>query len=164
MGEKAINDMLDTYIKSHDKLLTCFEGDSEVDYNFLELNEAKRFANFSKLPSVPECFTIDESNPYFIIGPQDLNTKVTSICGVIVPKVHTIHDNVSYPLTFVPTQKTVCSLRQLGRTIQNSTPLMLIGKAGSGKTFLINELSKYMGCHDSLVKIHLCLLYTSRCV
>lgn len=84
-----------------------------------------------------------------------MSTKVASICGVIVPKVHTIQDKVFYPLTFVPTHKTVSSLRQLGRKIQNSTPIMLIGKAGSGKTFLINELSKYMGCHDSIVKIHL---------
>ncbi|EJS42740.1 mdn1p [Saccharomyces arboricola H-6] len=155
MGEKTINDMLDTYIKSHDTLLGCFEGDSKVDYSFLELNEAKRFANFSKLPSVPECFVLNKSHKYFIIGPQDLNSKVTSICGVIVPKIHTTHDKLSYPLTFVPTEKIVSSLRQLGRKIQNSTPIMLIGKAGSGKTFLINELSKYMGCHDSIVKIHL---------
>ncbi|AJV76513.1 Mdn1p [Saccharomyces cerevisiae YJM450] len=155
MGEKTLNDMLDTYIKSRDSLLGHFEGDSGIDYSFLELNEAKRCANFSKLPSVPECFTIEKKSSYFIIEPQDLSTKVASICGVIVPKVHTIHDKVFYPLTFVPTHKTVSSLRQLGRKIQNSTPIMLIGKAGSGKTFLINELSKYMGCHDSIVKIHL---------
>ncbi|CAI4046054.1 AAA family ATPase midasin SKDI_12G1560 [Saccharomyces kudriavzevii IFO 1802] len=155
MGEKAINDMTDTYIKSHDTLLGCLEGDSKVDYNFLDLNEAKRFANFSKLPCVPECFTVNKNHHYFIIDPQDLSTKVTSICGVMVPKIHTIHDKVSYPLTFVSTGKTVSSLRQLGRKIQNSTPIMLVGKAGSGKTFLINELSKYMGCHDSIVKIHL---------
>ncbi|CAI7241111.1 BEM_collapsed_G0037520.mRNA.1.CDS.1 [Saccharomyces cerevisiae] len=127
--------MLDTYIKSRDSLLGHFEGDSGIDYSFLELNEAKRCANFSKLPSVPECFTIEKKSSYFIIEPQDLSTKVASICGVIVPKVHTIHDKVSYPLTFVPTHKTVSSLRQLGRKIQNSTPIMLIGKAGSGKTF-----------------------------
>ncbi|QHS74848.1 AAA family ATPase midasin [Saccharomyces paradoxus] len=155
MGEKAITDMLDAYIKSNDSLLGRFEGDFKVDYSFLELNEAKRFSNFSKLPCVPECFTIKKNHSYLIIEPQDLNIKVASICGVIVPKVHTTHDKVAYPLTFVPTQKTVSSLRQLGRKIQNSAPVMLIGKAGSGKTFLINELSKYMGCHDSIVKIHL---------
>ncbi len=59
-----------------------------IDYSFLELNEAKR-CKF-KLPSVPECFTIEKSK-YFIIEPQDLSTAVASICGVIVPKVHTIH-------------------------------------------------------------------------
>lgn len=61
MGEKTLNDMLDTYIKSRDSLLGHFEGDSGIDYSFLELNEAKRCANFSKLPSVPECFTIEKN-------------------------------------------------------------------------------------------------------
>ncbi|QID86702.1 AAA ATPase midasin [Saccharomyces pastorianus] len=155
MGEKSINDMIDIYIKSHDTLLGWSKDDSKVDYSFLELNEAKRFSNFSKLPNVPECFTVDKKHNYFVIESQDLNSKVTSICGVIVPKIHTIHDKVSYPLTLVPTEKTVSSLRELAKRIQNSTPIMLVGRAGSGKTFLINELSKYMGCHDSIVKIHL---------
>ncbi|CAI4046401.1 hypothetical protein N7582_003803 [Saccharomyces uvarum] len=155
MGEKSINDMVDVYIKSQDTLLGWSKDDSKVDYSFLELNEAKRFANFSKLPYVPECFIVDKKHNYFAIESQDLNSKVTSICGVIVPKIHTIHDKVSYPLTLVPTEKTVSSLRELAKRIQNSTPIMLVGRAGSGKTFLINELSKYMGCHDSIVKIHL---------
>lgn len=155
MGEQATNDMINLNITSEDRLIGVYDNDLNVNYKFLELNEAKRFSNFSKLPEVNECFDINSNHKYFIIEPNDLTEKVVSICGVLVPKVNNINSNDVSPLSFVPTDKTLETLRGLAKQIQKSAPIMLVGKAGAGKTFAINELSKYMGCQKSIVKIHL---------
>ncbi|CCD26053.2 AAA family ATPase midasin NDAI_0G02760 [Naumovozyma dairenensis CBS 421] len=161
MGEKALLNMIKTHISSDENLIGSYETSSNINYKFLEINEAKRFSNFSKLPESPECF-IDSAtenaniqNKYYTIKPQDLNPNIVSICGVLVSKINSFKDANVYPESFVPTLKTITALRKLAKQLQYNEPVMLVGQAGAGKTFLINEASKYIQCHDSIVKIHL---------
>ncbi|CCF56589.1 hypothetical protein KAFR_0B02920 [Kazachstania africana CBS 2517] len=154
-GEAALTSMFDIHITSDGTLIGTYELDNNINYKFLEINEAKRFSNFTRLPEVPEVHELLPNKKYFLIEPTELNDRVVSICGVLVPRGNSIRDIKQYPLTFVPTEKTIATLRLLARKVQNSEPVMLVGQAGSGKTFIINELSKYMQCHDSIVKIHL---------
>lgn len=154
-GEGALHDMVNTHIISHDAIIGRYEMDSHVNYKYLEVNEAKIFSNFSKLPVIPDVFVETPNTRCFIIRPEDISNNVVSICGILVPKINAVPDAQEYIQSLVPTKKAVSALHQLAENIQNSEPMMLIGKAGSGKTFLINELSKYVGCHDSVVKIHL---------
>lgn len=155
MGEQALNKAIKTHISSDDNLIGSYDSNLHANYKFLELNEAKRFTNFSKLPEVSECFSPSDNHlhNYFTIQSKDLNANVVSICGVLVPKINTVRDSTEYPLEYVPTDKTVSALRDLAKKLQYNDPVMLVGRAGAGKTFLINELSKYIGCHDSIVKI-----------
>ena len=155
MGEQATIDMIRKNCSSEDKLLGNYNNDSNVDYHFLDINEAKRFSNFSKLPVVNECITKDVNGRYFIIEPEELTTKVVSICGILVPRLTQDDIKEKEEPSYVPTEKTISMLRRLAKKIQESAPIMIVGKAGAGKTFAINELSKYMGCQRSIVKIHL---------
>lgn len=152
-GEAAENDMIRTHLSAPDAIWGPYEGNDRVDYRFLELNEAKIASCFSELPLMDENSTV--SSDRFVLWPQDFSERVVSICGVLVPRVTSVPDKEPYEVSYVPTEKAVSTLRQLAKSMQNSEPMMLIGKAGSGKTFLINELTKYLRCHDSVVKIHL---------
>lgn len=152
-GERAIDEMLDAHINGENELYGEYELDSQVDYRFLELNEAKRFANFSRLPEVSECFQKIPGRSYAVLEPEFLSQGVVSVCGSLIP-----FSKLQQPIedsSFVPTEKSINALRQLANNIRNSEPIMLLGKAGSGKTFLVNQLSKYAGTEQSVVKIHL---------
>lgn len=153
MAEVATERMLNSNIGVQPTLTGDYENGCKVDYKFLELNEAKRFSNFSKLPIVED--DLIKRNVY-TIDSQHLSEFVVSICDVLIPKINEKSDLKDvYKGELVPTKKSVTAIRQLAKHIQKSQPVMVVGKAGSGKTFLINELSKYMGCHDSIIRIHL---------
>lgn len=154
LNEKNTLDMERIHLGGNNIITGNYEGDSEVNYKFLELNEAKRFSNFSSLKD-----SVDHENKrpekFVLFEPSVLSLNVVSICGILTPRISSRPDPIEYEKQYIPTEKTVHTLRNLGKLLQKADPIMLLGKAGSGKTFLINELSKYMKCHDSIVKIHL---------
>ena len=153
MAEVATERMLNSNIGVQPTLTGDYENGCKVDYKFLELNEAKRFSNFSKLTIVED--DLIKRNVY-TIDSQHLSEFVVSICDVLIPKINEkSYLKDVYKGELVPTKKSVTAIRQLAKHIQKSQPVMVVGKAGSGKTFLINELSKYMGCYDSIIRIHL---------
>lgn len=149
-------------IKAHlndTTLLAKFEDD-EIDYSFITLIEAKRISNFLSLPKNE--FSLDVSKNCITITPEMLSPIVTSVCGILVPHllISSSSSNSSgeqqlEETKFVPTNSAVEVLRKLASNIQFNKPVMLYGKAGAGKTFLINQLANYMSYTDSIVKIHL---------
>lgn len=122
---------------------------SVIDYRYLALTEAQRIARHTNLPSIPS-----HKGRTIVVEPAVLSPLVTSICGVLVP--HFLPGKQSQTSDeFVATDDSVAVLRQLALNIQHNQPVMLYGEAGSGKTFLINQLARYMDYEDSIVKIHL---------
>lgn len=154
-GERALIEMIDKHFDSEEPILAIYERCNDVNYRFLELNEAKIVSRFSGLPQPEENVALKSTGEHFIINRDDLSENVASVCDILVPRVSASPDCPPYELTYVPTEKSVKVLRQLAESVRNAEPVMLVGKAGSGKTFLINELTKYLRCHDSVVKIHL---------
>ncbi|ABN66318.2 large protein with a conserved N-terminal domain, a central AAA ATPase domain composed of 6 tandem AAA protomers, and a C-terminal M-domain midas sequence motif-containing protein [Scheffersomyces stipitis CBS 6054] len=153
-SEQAQSKMIDTHIGRADNLRSRYETDPDLDYAFLSLLEAKRLSNFNSLPSASDTVVAKTEN--IVIAPGDLSELVISICGVLVPNIVSEKEpkSVADP-TFVATENSVNVLRQLAHNIQNNKPVMLYGKAGSGKSFLINQLANYMSYDNSIVKIHL---------
>ncbi|ODV67088.1 midasin [Hyphopichia burtonii NRRL Y-1933] len=155
VSEVSRRKMLSSHVGDDNELLGSYETDDEVSYKFLPVLEAKRLSNFTNLPARQT--NITKSNKIIAVEPKDISTLVTSICGVLVP--HFIHSENTLDSTcednFVPTDKSIYVLRKLAHNIQVNKPVMLYGMAGSGKTFLINQLAKYMKYDDSIVKIHL---------
>ena len=155
MGEDSMRTTIESSISIDESLLDVYEMNTNVNYKFLALNEANRFSSFSKLPDVLECFEMLPDRDYFVIKPDELNKHIVSVCGTLIPKMGSVTDSEKYSVNFVPTEKSVNTLRQLAHSIQISQPVMLLGQSGAGKTFLVNELGKYSGCHDSIIRIHL---------
>ncbi|WEJ92653.1 AAA ATPase midasin [Yamadazyma tenuis] len=150
-SEEVTNDMVKNHVDS-----TCltseYEGE-QVDYKFLNLVEAKRISNFKAL--VASRPVANSTSPkVIVIEQQHLSKLVTSVYGILVP--HLIASAERPQLEdFVGTDNAVSVLKQLATNIQNNRATLLFGKAGSGKTFLFNQLAKIMSYQDSVVKIHL---------
>ncbi|OBA18032.1 P-loop containing nucleoside triphosphate hydrolase protein, partial [Metschnikowia bicuspidata var. bicuspidata NRRL YB-4993] len=149
-SEVARSDMLRTH--TNDGSLTApLDGGYKIDYRFLDIVEAKRLLNHTSVaPHVP-CNTL--ALP-LEIRPCDLSQLVISICGVLVACPGASKSPVSTE-EVVPTQNAVTVLRTLACAVQNNRPVLLHGQAGSGKTFLVNLLARYLGAQDDIVKIHL---------
>lgn len=175
-SESSRQQMLSIHIKTNededeDRILEGnYDESSTINYKFLALIEAKRLSNFAKLDSIATNFPF-KSNFNFVIEPSDLSPLVVSICRILVPRlldepnltkenhestnINSINNKNNQSPDFVPTDNAVGVLGQLASNIQKNQPTMLYGKAGAGKTFLINELAKRMSYERSIVKIHL---------
>jgi midasin len=153
LAEKAKNDMLSNQI-GEQPIIASYENDSEIDYRFLPVLEAQRLANFHKIKDINSENEKNSSDIYITINSSDLSSLVVSVCGVLVPKIH-FDQQFTKSHDFVPTPRSVAILKELAYNVQHSKPVVLVGGAGSGKTFIINELSKYLACDKSIVKIHL---------
>jgi midasin len=152
LSEAAKNDVLKNYVGDV-QLISDYENDPNIDFRFLSILEAKRLANFRELKNSP--VREDQSSDFFVnIESNLLSPLVVSVCGILVPKIH-FDQTLTNSSDFVATERSIKTLRQLSHHVQNGSPVMVVGTAGSGKTFLINELSKYLSCDKTMVKIHL---------
>ncbi|AEY98895.1 FAGR074Cp [Eremothecium gossypii FDAG1] len=161
MSESTYIALQNKHIAAGEHLLSDYEGDSGVDYRFLELNESKMFSNFSRLPTDTlevntATVTSEKDNENTLTIPAELlSAHVIPVCKVLIAKVSTHGPAHVLKTTMVPTAHSVEAMVQLARCVQHSQPVMLVGGTGSGKTFLVNELARMLGVHDSMVKIHL---------
>lgn len=162
MAEHACELVVQNQLKlSTEPILSVFEGASDVDYQFLELTEAKRLSNYHSLPneinelvSYPKNFR--PTGKSFNIDINELSSLIVEVCGVFIARISEAPSNEEHLKSdLVYTDGAKLALQKLAEGIQRNKPVMLVGKAGSGKTFLINELSKKMNCDSSVVKIHL---------
>lgn len=139
-------------------ILGFYEGSQNINFEFLELNEAKRLSNFSRLPiSMSEtCNVVEGARHQYLIDTNGLSSHIVNVSGVLVPRISDLHE-VSYSgeSVLVKTDNVTKTMTTLSKQLQRNEPVMVIGKAGSGKTFLINEIAKSLGCHKNMVKIHL---------
>ncbi|SCV00168.1 LAME_0G07998g1_1 [Lachancea meyersii CBS 8951] len=162
LAEQATIDLVEKHVpEDAEGTLAVYDGDLDVDYRFLELNEAQKLSQYHTLLRNYRPSQLATQKPigkdFLTINPHDLSAHVVAIYGVIVPRINASSQRYepNSKHEFVPTQEALSSIRALSRSIQLSKPVMLVGKAGSGKTFLINQLSKYTGAHETMVKIHL---------
>lgn len=126
------------------------EGDDSINFKYFHFLEAKRLNRFmnlpEKVPSSKSCIEIQES---------DFCSLVHLVCGRLIPK-HSISDmKTTTDTSFVPTKEALNVIRNVTSHLLMNKPVILYGAAGSGKTYLVNQLAKRMGFHDSIVKVHL---------
>lgn len=136
--------------------ISAYECDRGINYRFLSILEAKRISNYTKLPTNLQVSSTN-ADPKLVIKTSDLSSLVTSVCGILVPNLmgdaSTREQDIS--ARFVPTENAIAVLREMAICVQENKPIMLYGIAGSGKTFLANQLARYMHCENTVVKIHL---------
>ncbi|CCH41350.1 Midasin [Wickerhamomyces ciferrii] len=154
LTEKAKNDLLNNHITK--PIIGSYESDKNIDYQFLSVLEAQRLANHHNIQSQSSSSNSEPSNSDIFINIENtsISSLVVSVCGVLVSKIH-LDITTKTQSSLVPTERSIDTLRKLALNVQSSSPVMLVGNAGSGKTFLINELSKYLSCDKTIVKIHL---------
>lgn len=150
LSESVCEEMQKTYIFGPP--LGDYDGEENVDYTFFPIFESGRVSNFEKLQKM--AVVEEEEGDIIVLRQQDFSKGVSLIFGVLVTNLYPIENMKKSQL--VPIEKTVDSLRQLAQNVTQNKPTMLVGKAGCGKTFIVNELASMLKMDEmSVIKIHL---------
>ncbi|KAH3662481.1 hypothetical protein OGAPHI_005733 [Ogataea philodendri] len=153
LSEKVALEMVSRIPK--DQLFGVYEYTDSVDYQFLDLYEAKRLETIQNSIHLSPAAS---ENKYTIKFQQtDFSLGATIVADVVIPNISSLVQGVKASPSgtdFVPIQKSTVALNKLAQSIQKSEPVLLVGRSGTGKTFLINEVAKQLQL-DTMVKIHL---------
>lgn len=158
LSEDAKYKAIEQHVNQND-LLGSLDGDDNINFRFLPIYEAQRLSNLSKLAVLEDCF---ETSPFTVtFDESDLSPGVSIISGVVVPNLLSLK-SVAPPSelnlsNFVQLPKSLHAIRSFATLTKTSQPVLLAGSAGSGKTFLVDEMAKRLHIEDmnNLVKIHL---------
>ncbi|AOA61441.1 Dynein-related AAA-type ATPase [Komagataella phaffii CBS 7435] len=146
-SEQVVDEMMISFNVQEAK--GSLEGDIDVSFRFLSILEANRLSRFT---SIPEPEFKDGS---FIVQQTHLSSNITSVGGILIPYSHVSKLNQVPDL--VPIQKSLTALKNMAINVQQGSPFMIVGKPGSGKSFLVNELAKQLNMDTSkdIIKVHL---------
>ena len=129
-----------------------------VDWGFFEESDAvAAAATVEALSSTTEVTEASTENKNLrTINPDDLCRHVVPIYGELVfvaGRTPTATATATAETVLVPTAPAVETLTSLARNTSLHRPTMLVGPAGSGKTFLFHHFAQTL--HQPVVKIHL---------
>ncbi|KAI4935110.1 uncharacterized protein J4E92_002397 [Alternaria infectoria] len=126
-----------------------WEG-QHIDYRFLSLWEEKRWKHLqSKIGQ--EISGIDTyANALY----QDLSPYTVNVNGVLLPRLDG-SPSQERPAQLVSTATTEENLKKIAHGLLGSSPILLTGLAGSGKTLLTRHLAWQLNKLDGMVTLHL---------
>lgn len=147
-SEVSKSNIIATHVRSL-SLEDTFDGEFKIDYRFFELVDAKLLSDYSRLPT-----TTDISKHHNVcFAKESLSPSVICICGILIPNPSQEQDP---PIdSVVPTANATHVLKNLAQLYLKREAVLLHGRAGAGKTFLINQFARYLSVNNDIVKIHL---------
>lgn len=132
------------------EILGPWEGQT-IDFRFLSLWEEKRWKNSqSKLRQrLLEGEDLYPASLYKRLSPYTVNVN-----GTLLPRLDGAPSQET-PSELVLTSTTEANLRNIARGLLGSSPLLLTGLPGSGKTLLIRHFAWQLNKLDKMVTLHL---------
>lgn len=140
--------MIEEYVGKTDAVMGDFDGQM-VDYGFLSLLEAKRLKDAHKLRLELRSNNGSELQAMNLEGLSPFVARYTS---VLLPRPN---GAPSRPSRLVPTATTSRNKEALAESLLSSSPVLLHGLAGSGKTSLVNDFARELGVDLNMVTLHL---------
>ncbi|KAH8594855.1 hypothetical protein B0O99DRAFT_661844 [Bisporella sp. PMI_857] len=145
-AEFKLEQMIAEHVGNELPVFGDFDGRS-VDYCFLSLLEAQRLKFMRKgLASVEDDKTFNSLN---LEGLSDLVVRHSSI---LLPRPN---GPPTKPTSLIPTRTTASNMASFAKALLSSSPILLHGLAGSGKTALVNEFARELGVESNMVTLHL---------
>ncbi|KAF1972308.1 midasin [Bimuria novae-zelandiae CBS 107.79] len=134
------------------------EGEWEgrtIDYRFLALWEEKRWKELqTRLQTRLQDRWSQGSQPFSPDVYRQLSPYTVNVSGVLLPRLDGAPSGEK-PLELVSTPTTESNLQRIARALLGSSPLLLTGLAGSGKTLLTRYLAWQLNKLDTMVTLHL---------
>jgi midasin len=130
------------------------QGDWEgqtVDYRFLALWEEKRWSHLIARLQERRIKTAEPITPQLC---QQLSPYTVHVNGVLLPRLDGAPSQ-DKPCDLVSTSTTESNLSKMATGLLGSSPLLLTGLAGSGKTLLTRHFAWQLNKLDSMVTLHL---------
>jgi midasin len=143
---------LEAMIKHHVGKEEAVMGDYDgrhVDYGFLSLFEEKRLKDAHQM-----IFGIQErvTESLQTINMEGLSSLVARYLNILLPRPC---GSPARPSSLIPTATTTRNMEAFAESLLLSSPILLHGLAGSGKTSLVNDFARELSVNSSMVTLHL---------
>ncbi|CZT51110.1 related to midasin (AAA ATPase) [Rhynchosporium secalis] len=142
-SETKVEAMIEEHVGKSEAVLGDFDGKT-VDFGFLTLFEEKRLrdaANILRRDLKPISLEL-----------QQLSEFVVRYSNTLLPRSN---GPPSQPSTLVQTATTSENRENFAKSILSSSPILLHGLAGSGKTSLVNDFARELGMDSDMITLHL---------
>lgn len=142
------------------EMIARFAGDGDIegpwegqkiDYRFLSLWEEKRWKSL-QFKVYKRLLSRDDS--YHASVNQELSPYTINVNGILIPRLGGAPSQ-ERPAELISTATTEENLKNLAEGLLGSSPLLLTGLAGSGKTLLIRHFAWQLNKLDKMVTLHL---------
>lgn len=145
----ASDDRLEAMIAKHVGNTMAVMGDFDgemVDYGFLSIFEETRLKNAASELRNGARMT-QSQKPY-----QEFSPLVVQYSDVLLPRPN---GHPSQPSKLISTTTTSQNRESFAKALMSSSPILLHGLAGAGKTSLVNDFARELGMDSSMVTLHL---------
>ncbi|KAF6844959.1 denitrification regulatory protein nirq [Colletotrichum musicola] len=148
-ADSKLEALIEEHVGTKEAIPADFDG-RQIDYGFLSLYEDARLKKTATLRR--ELGDASQSNQIQSVPSQSLTPFVACYRNTILPRPSgPVEKNSSLVLTSTTTQ----NLETLAGLLKNSSPILLHGLPGSGKTSLVHEVAKEFGKHSEMVTLHI---------
>lgn len=149
-ADHATQEMIKRYV-GQGEIQGQWEGQS-IDYRFLSLWEEKRWKDMQSKLQQSE---VDEAaKPLPAALYNQLSQYTVSISGILLPRLDGTPSREK-PAELISTSTTELNLKNIARGLLGSSPILLTGMAGSGKTLLTRHFAWQLNKLESMVTLHL---------
>jgi midasin len=124
--------------------------DQKIDYRFLSLWEEKRWNELKT--RIHREATKDENSP--VPRYPELSPYTVNVNGILLPRLDGTPSQ-ERPSELVSTVTTESNLKSIAQGLLGSSPILLTGLAGSGKTLLTRHFAWQLNKLDKMVTLHL---------
>ncbi|KAI5852686.1 P-loop containing nucleoside triphosphate hydrolase protein, partial [Morchella snyderi] len=137
--------------EGEEKVIGAWEG-KEIDYGFLVLMENKRLENLAKDVQTAKLHTLSPTLERRIIPTDALSPLIADLCGILTPR---LRGPPSTPSKIIDTPTTRHNIHATAVSLRSSSPTLITGPAGSGKTFTVHQIAHTLNTLNTLISIHL---------
>ncbi|RPB13613.1 midasin, partial [Morchella conica CCBAS932] len=137
--------------EAEEKVIGVWEG-KEMDYGFLVLMENKRLEKLAQDVQTAKLHTLSQTSERRIIPTDALSPLTADICGILTPR---LRGPPSTPSKIIDTPTTRHNIHATAVSLRSSSPTLITGPAGSGKTFLVHQIAHTLNTLNTLISIHL---------
>lgn len=148
-ADQACQEMIKRYV-GEGEIMGEWE-DQTIDYRFLSLWEERRWSELQKKLDQRDAAEVETVAPEL---EQQLSPYSVNVGGILLPCLDGAPSQ-DQPTELIPTPTTESNLRQIATGLLRSSPLLLTGLPGSGKTLLIRQFAWRLNKLDSMVTLHL---------
>ena len=141
-----LEQMLDKHVGSQESVMGDFDGEL-ADYGFLSLLENNRLKNTQSLGK-----SFEATKAANDLNLEGLSNLVVQHSDILLPRPNGPPMRHS---SLVPTPTTSQNMRSLSKALLTSSPILLHGLAGAGKTSVVNDFARELGVDRSMVTLHL---------
>jgi midasin len=148
-ADHALQEMVKRVV-GEDEVEGQWEGQT-IDYRFVSLWEEKRWKELQTRLQQSQSVETRQVPPALA---RQLSPYTVNISGVLLPRLNGAPSK-DRPLELISTPTTESNLQSIAQGLLGSSPLLLTGLAGSGKTLLTRYLAWQLNKLDTMVTLHL---------